>query len=180
MPRTYSYKLKCPATDWHHTVAFWWIRRTGKIHLHLTDSEGGENPCRRHLYRAEIQWSNEVWRREEKKQKKGMLNWSLFLRSRVPKLYWPISSASESRTSIPPYLHSQIHPASSVPSSTVLVVHISAWFLVGIIRVVELPLMTWHRWELLLPASFIVIGKHQSYTSIASCVVASHSSTSNT
>jgi len=41
-------------------VTFRWIWRTGKIHLHLTDSDGGINPCRRDLFQAEIQ------RREEK------------------------------------------------------------------------------------------------------------------
>jgi len=37
MRRTYLYKLKSPATDWHRTVAFRWIRRTGKLHLPLTE-----------------------------------------------------------------------------------------------------------------------------------------------
>ena len=45
-------------------------------------------------------------------------------------------------------------------------VHFSAWFMVGIIRMVELLLMNWHRWELPVPAKFIAIGDHQSYTSI--------------
>jgi len=60
------------------------------------------------------------------------------------------------------------------------VVHISAWFLAGMNRMVQLPLMTWHRWELPLPGPFVAIGNYQSYTSIASGVVASHSSTANT
>jgi hypothetical protein len=31
------------------------------------------------------------------------------------------------------------------------------------VRVVELPLMTWHRWELPLLASVVAVGNHQLY-----------------
>ena len=50
-------------------VTFQWIRRTGKIHLHLTNSEGGKNPCRRHLYRAKIQRREEANRESRKHPK---------------------------------------------------------------------------------------------------------------
>ena len=59
MPRTYTYEIISPAADWHRTVAFSCTLRTGKIHLHLSASEGGKNPCRRHLYWAEIQRTEE-------------------------------------------------------------------------------------------------------------------------
>ena len=53
---TQLYEPISPTTDRYSSMAtFRQIRRTGKIHLHLTYSEGGKNPCRRHLYRAEIQ-----------------------------------------------------------------------------------------------------------------------------
>ena len=181
MPRTYSYEIISPAPDWYHSVwPFGGSGARGKSTSTWLTPKVVKT-------RADAIWtgprSNEVMKygeeKRREKQKKRTLNWSLFLRSLIPKLYWPISSAPESRTSIPPYLHSQTHLASNMPSSTALVVHISAWFLVGIISMVELSLMTWHRWELPLPALFIAIGDRQSYTSIASCVVASHLSTSN-
>jgi hypothetical protein len=105
MPRTYSYKLQHPATDWHHTVAFRWIRRTGKHHLHLAVIRRWFNPCRRLLYWAEIQRSKEVWRREEKKRHRRKERpidyftpvlssetlWTHFLRFRVSDLNFYLS-----------------------------------------------------------------------------------------
>jgi len=155
------------------------IRRRGKIHLHLTYTKGGKNPCRRHLYLAEIQWSNEVWRREEKRtnrRKECSIN--------------HFFSGPEFRNSIDPFpsllslgpqfllistpkliRHPTCHPVPhswfiSRRGSYLGVVHISVWFLVGIFRVVELPFMTWHRLDLPLPVPFIAIGDLQSYTSI--------------
>jgi len=62
---TQSYELISPTTDRYSSMAtFRLIQRAGKIHLHLIDSEGGKNPCRRHLYWAESQ------RREEEKRER--------------------------------------------------------------------------------------------------------------
>jgi len=168
MPYMYLYKLISPTTNWYDSgrplrgsgargksTSTWLTLKVGKPRADVICTGPRSNDVMKY---------GEEKRRE--KQKKGTLIWSLFLRSRVTKLYWPISSTPESRTSTPPYLHSQTDPASNVPSSSTLVVQISAWFLVGIIRMVELPLMTRHRWELPLPASFIAIGDGQSYTSI--------------
>ena len=44
----------------------------------------------------------------------------------------------------------------------------------------ELPLMTRHRWELLLPALFVAVSYHRLYMLIASHVVMSHLSTPKT
>jgi hypothetical protein len=59
------------------------------------------------------------------------------------------------------YLHFQTH----APKNITPVAAMSAYIIVGIVRVAYLPLMTSHRWELLLPASFVAMGDHQSYTS---------------
>jgi len=65
-------------------VTFRWIWRTGKLHLHLTDSEGGKNPCRRHLYWAEIQR-----RAEEKRNKKHPSDPVLHISASEPILHRP-------------------------------------------------------------------------------------------
>jgi hypothetical protein len=136
MPRTYSYTLISPATDWHCTVAFRWIWHTGKLHLHLTDSEGGKNPCRRHLYRAKIQWSNEVWRREEQKETEERYAQLItfppvpssetllthFLRSRV-------SDLNSSLSPLPNSSGIQHAIQYRTRGSYLSVVHISAWFI---------------------------------------------------
>jgi hypothetical protein len=67
--------------------------------------------------------------------------------------------------------HPKCHPVPqswfiSRRGSYLRAVHISEWFLVGRVRVVEHPLMSWHRWMLPLLAPFIAIGDRQSYTSI--------------
>jgi len=63
--------------------------------------------------------------------------------------------------------HSRIPTASDLPSSAALVARVSRHrSLSEFFRVVELPLMTWHRWELPLPASAVAVGNHQLYPSI--------------
>jgi len=169
----YSYKLKSPATDQYRSGwPFGGSGARGNSTSHWLRSGGGKNPCRHHLYFAEIQRSNKVWRREEKRET-GERNVQLitFLQSWVRKLYWPISSAPEPRTSIPPYLHSQTHTASDLPSSTALVVRVSRrrW-LSEFVKVVELPLMTWHRWGHPLPVLAVAVDRIRQLRSLISFV----------
>jgi hypothetical protein len=65
-------------------VTFRWIWRMGKIYLHLTDSEGGKNPWRRHLYWAEIQRNA-----EEKRNKKHPSDPVLHISASEPILHQP-------------------------------------------------------------------------------------------
>jgi len=60
------------------------------------------------------------------------------------------------------------------PTTITPVACISAWVFVEIVRVVELALVTLHRWEIPLPPLVVAWCVHQSYTSIESGVVASH------
>jgi len=166
MPRTYSYKLKSPAADWHRTVAFRWIRRTGKLHLPLTETRRWYNPYRRHLYRAEIQRSNGVWSREEKKRNRRkecpIDNFPPVLSSETLLTHFLRFRVSDLNSSLSPLPNSSgIQRAIQYRTrgSYIGVVHILAWFLVGVIRVVKLPLMTWHGWELPLPASVIAVNR---------------------
>jgi len=71
---TPSYELTSPTTDRYSSMeTFRWIRRTGKIHLILINSEGGKNPSQRDLYWAEIQ-RREQEKRETRKHPKVILS----------------------------------------------------------------------------------------------------------
>jgi hypothetical protein len=113
--RMQSYEPITITTDWSSSMAtFWRIWRTWRIYLHMIDSQGGKDPCRHDLYRAEIEQ-----REGEKRETRNIQKW-----------YGP------------PYLHFRTYtpPTIHIRSS-----YISAWVIVGIVREVELPVMTWHR-----------------------------------
>jgi len=98
-------------------------------------------------------------RREETEERNAQL--ITFLRSRVLKLYVPISSAPESRTSIPPYLHSQTLPASNVPCGSYLGVLLGRNHQGGTASAHNLASM-----GASAAGIFVAIGNHRSYTSI--------------
>jgi len=51
-----------------------WIWRPGKLHLHLTDCEGGKNPCRRHFYWTKIQKEKRIQGKQRMKQSSYVRN----------------------------------------------------------------------------------------------------------
>jgi len=89
---------------------------------------GGKNPCRRHLYQAVIQSTQE--QKTETRKHPNV----------IPS----------------PYLDFLTH----APTTIIPVAHISRRRSESeFVRVVELPVMTWHRWVLQLPASAVAINR---------------------
>jgi hypothetical protein len=45
------------------------------------------------------------------------------------------------------------------PTTIIIIAHIVAYIIVGIVTVVEIPLVSWHRWEQLWQASVVAINR---------------------